>query len=828
MTYEVAVRTLCEFTAKRGNLDMRFTPSPSAMEGMAGHRVIASRRGNTFQTELILIGDYGSLRVRGRADGYDPDQNRLEEFKTYRGELTRMPENHRALHWAQLRIYGWLLCKHKALASVKLALVYFDVASERETVFDEEQSAADLEQHFVGHCEHFVAWAESDTAHRLLRDAALRVLRFPFADFHGGQRELSRAVYKRVRAGSALLAQAPTGIGKTVGTLFPALKAMGTQGAVGPPVPGPSAPAESGSPAPNAMASPAAAARDPDAARDAGPARGPDAVRGGALDKVFYLVAKTSGRQLALDALKRFQPADSTLPLRVVELVARGKACENPGLPCDGAVCPLARGFYDRLPAARAEAIDISFLDQEAVRQVARRHEICPYYLSQELARWSDVVVGDYNYYFDRSAMLFGWTVTHEWRVCLLVDEAHNLVERARTMYTASLDFDAFNAVRKRAPDSLTGSLESLRRIWSDMNAAQDEPHRIYDEPPEALITALDKLISVLVDHLSTHAGQDEALQELFFEALSFSRLAADYDSSTLFEVTLSDTQRSAGRQPGLGPRVTPKVERQSVLCLRNLVPGRFLAPRFTGAQSAVLFSATLVPHEFFRDILGLPQSCGYLDVQSPFQADQLAVRLVRSISTRFKDRARSLAPIADLLARQYAAQPGNYLVFLSSFEYLENVATLVAQRYPTIPTWQQHSGMTEPQRDAFLSRFVPEGAGVGFAVLGGAFAEGVDLPGSRLIGAFVATLGLPQVNAVNEEMQRRMQTRFGSGYEYTYLYPGIQKVVQAAGRVIRTTTDRGVLYLIDDRFTHSRVRKLLPQWWNVDPVVSPRPSSAV
>ena len=296
-------------------------------------------------------------------------------------------------------------------------------------------------------------------------------------------------------------------------------------------------------------------------------------------------------------------------------------------------------------------------------------------------------------------------------------------------------------------------------------------------------------------------------MQELFFEVLSFARLAAEYDSSTLFELTKSDRQ-------------------QSVLCLRNLVPGRFLAPRFAGAQSAVLFSATLAPHEFFRDILGLPQTCGYLDVESPFEADQLAVRLVRSISTRFKDRARSLVPIAELLAKQYAAQPGNYLVFLSSFEYLDSVAGLVADRYPDIPVWRQHSGMSEPERDAFLSRFVPEGAGVGFAVLGGAFAEGVDLPGSRLIGAFVATLGLPQVNAVNEEMQRRMETRFGSGYEYTYLYPGIQKVVQAAGRVIRTTTDRGVLYLIDDRFTHSKVRKLLPQWWNVDPRLSPRPSS--
>jgi DNA excision repair protein ERCC-2 len=780
LTYDVAVRTLCEFTAKRGNLDMRFTPSPSAIEGMAGHRTIAARRGTSFQTEVTLAGDHGLLRVRGRADGYDPDANRLEEFKTYRGDLNRMPENHRALHWAQLRIYGWLLCKQKSLNQVKLALVYFDVGSERETVLEEEQSAAELEQHFAAHCEAFVSWAESETAHRQLRDEALRNLTFPFADFHGGQRELSRAVYKRVRSGGALLAQAPTGIGKTVGTLFPALKAMGA-----------------------ATASIAGIAATPDAAPSAAPPQAPGqrSANAAALDKVFYLVAKTSQRKLALDALQRFQP----LPLRVVELVARGKSCENPGMPCDGAVCPLARGFYDRLPAARAEAMTVAFLDQEAVRQVALRHQVCPYYLGQELARWSDVVVGDYNYYFDRSAMLFGWTITHEWHVCLLVDEAHNLVERARTMYTSELDFNALTEVQHVLP----GAFEPLRRIWSDINAAQEDPHQIYDEPPEDLITALNKLVSILVDYLSTHAGQNEALQEFFFAALSFARLAADYDSSTLYEVT----------KPG---------PNQSILCLRNLVPARFLSPRFTGARSAVLFSATLAPHAFFRDILGLPQTCGYLDVQSPFQPEQLAVKLVRSISTRFKDRSRSLAPIADLLARQYATQPGNYLVFLSSFEYLERVAALVAERYPHIPTWQQRSGMSEPEREAFLSRFVPEGAGVGFAVLGGAFAEGVDLPGSRLIGAFVATLGLPQVNAVNEEMQRRMETRFGSGYEYTYLYPGIQKVVQAAGRVIRTTTDRGVLYLIDDRFTHSKVRKLLPQWWNVDPAISPRPSSVV
>jgi DNA excision repair protein ERCC-2 len=628
-----------------------------------------------------------------------------------------------------------------------------------------------------------MSWAESESAHRQLRDGALQELRFPYPDFHAGQRDLARAVYRRVRTGGALLAQAPTGIGKTAGTLFPALKAMAA----------------------------------------------------GQVDKVFYLVAKTSGRQMALDALRRMQPGDSQPPVRVVELVARGKLCEYPGLPCDGAVCPLARGFYDRLPAARTEAIGISFLDQDAVRQVARRHQVCPYYLSQELARWSDVAVGDYNYYFDRSAMLFGWTVTHQWRVCLLVDEAHNLVERARAMYTASLDHEGLESVRRQAPEVLRGAFERVARVWGEVAAAQAEAHRIYDEVPGELLVALDMAVAAMVDHLG-QAGPDEALQEFFFEALAFCRLAAEFDTSTLFEITRGEGARSAGGAQGqrAGPAeggrrpVRSDDGHRSVLCLRNVIPGRFLAPRFAAARTSVLFSATLTPAAFFRDILGLPRTSEYLDVQSPFQAEQLTVRLVRSISTRFRDRGRSLAPIAQLMARQYAATPGNYLAFLSSFEYLDRVAGLLGERYPQIPVWRQYPGMKEPDREAFLARFLPDGQGIGFAVLGGAFAEGVDLPGSRLIGAFVATLGLPQVNAVNEEMQRRMDTLFGAGYEYTYLYPGIQKVVQAAGRVIRTATDRGVLYLIDDRYAQSKVRKLLPHWWSIDGTrLSPVPAAA-
>jgi DNA excision repair protein ERCC-2 len=211
-----------------------------------------------------------------------------------------------------------------------------------------------------------------------------------------------------------------------------------------------------------------------------------------------------------------------------------------------------------------------------------------------------------------------------------------------------------------------------------------------------------------------------------------------------------------------------------------------------------------------------MPPGTAWVDVESPFIAEQLDVRVAGRISTRYQHRDRSLAPIADLIGGQYVRQPGNYLAFFSSFDYMDKAARAFTERYPDVPVWLQERRMDETAREAFIARFTEDGRGIGFAVLGGAFGEGVDLPGARLIGAFIATLGLPQLNPVNEQIRQRMDAIFGAGYDYTYLYPGMQKVVQAAGRVIRTETDRGTVYLIDDRFARPEVRALLPQWWHV------------
>ncbi|UVE16407.1 ATP-dependent DNA helicase [Pseudomonas sp. LS44] len=752
MTYAVAVRALCEFTAKEGDLDLRFTPAPTAQEGMAGHATVVSRRGAGYIAELPLRGEYPGLTVSGRADGYDPALNLLEEIKTHRGDVTRIPQNHRLLHWAQAKVYGWLLCAERELAEIDLAVVYFNVISQKETVLRERFSAEELRGFFELQCSRFIAWAEQESAHRGERDHSLERLRFPYPSFRKGQRQLAEAVYRAARDGTTLMTQATTGIGKTLATLFPQLKAFAAQG----------------------------------------------------LDRLFFLTAKTPGRGLALDALGALRSQEPDMPLRVLEHVARDKACEHPDKACHGDSCPLAKGFYDRLPAARKAALERRWLTQSAVREVALAHQVCPYYLSQELCRWADVVVGDYNYYFDMSALLYGLTQLNGWRVTLLVDEAHNLIERARGMYTAELDQSQFNILRKVAPPVLKGVLERVGRHWNQLHANQQEPYVIYPALPDLFIAALQKAVTAITDHLSDQpSGNEAGLLRFYFDAMLFCRLAEAYGSHSLFDISLdADGRRTL-----------------STLCLRNIVPAPFLAPRFQAAHSTTLFSATLSPANYYADLLGLPAATQWLEVESPFRAEQLEVRTISNLSTRYQHRAASLTPIANLMACQFAAQPGNYLAFFSSYAYLQQVLECFSAAHPHIPVWAQSRSMNEIDRSLFLARFTETSQGIGFAVLGGAFGEGIDLPGQRLIGAFIATLGLPQINPINEEVKARMQAMFGNGFDYAYLFPGLQKVVQAAGRVIRTTEDSGVVYLLDSRFNQPEVQRLLPSWWITSPL---------
>jgi len=759
-TYTVSVREFCEFTAKRGDLDRRFTPSATALEGLMGQSAVAQRRGQDYETEIALQTRCGPLRLRGRADGYDPRRRCLEEIKTIRGHPDEIPENRRQLHWAQLQTYGAMFCRARDLSEIALALVYFDVASQSEVELRQVFGAEELEEVLALRCESFLAWARQEATHRDARDAALKALAFPEETFRAGQRDLAEAVYRTAAHGRCLLAQAPTGIGKTIGTLFPLLRAL--------------------------------------------PAHG--------IDKVAYLTCKGTGRLTALEALGGLRSGTAGRALRVLTMVPKDEGCEHPDKACHGDACPLANGFYDRLPAAREEAVALGWLDATAQRQVALRHGICPYYLGQELVRWADVLVGDVHHLFDSNGLLWGLMQALDWKLAVLVDEAHNLVERTRRMYSAELRISQIRCAAQAAPGAVRGALDALVQSTEELVVDCAAPYEVLDSAPDSFVQSLQVAAGALSEHFNRHPLNVGALLNFHFELQRFVKLVEALSDHSLFDVQTFLGTCSRLKADG----VAEQVESDAALCVRNVAPACFLRQRFKALHSVTLFSATLSPPQYAIQLLGLPENTAWIDVPPAFPPEHLTVRVADGISTRFAHRDRSLQRLVGVVTRQFDEHPGNYLAFFSSFDYMEKAAALLATLRPDIPQWRQQRRMQTSARAEFLARFQPQGQGIGFAVLGGVFAEGVDLPGSLLIGAFIATLGLPPVSVTQDQMQARLDKLFGAGHGYADLVPAMQRVVQAAGRVLRTPQDRGWLWLLDDRYQRTEVIDLLPHCWQL------------
>ncbi len=769
---EVSVGALCDFAARQGDLDHRFTPGPSALEGAQWHRRRAAAQSEGVVAEVAVAAECAGLRVRGRIDSVVAAEGRLEEVKTTRGEWRRLSLGQQERHRAQLRCYGALWGRQEGREVVHLRRVYLDIRDGSESYCDETVATDVLWAELEERCERYRHWAEAEAAHRRRRNEALEALAWPLPAYRDGQRELAVAVYRAIRHRRSLLLQAPTGLGKTLGTLFPSLKAM---------------PRED-------------------------------------VDRIFYLTVRGTARQLALDGLRELlAPLPGRSRTRVLVMMARDTLCEYPDRACQGDSCPLARGFYDRLAAARAAALSVAenssadleadethatpapsgdaaagapapttLLDETAVREIARRHEICPYYLAQDLARWADVVVADVNYYFDVHALLHAYAVQEQWRVAVLVDEAHNLIERARQMYSAELREASWREAARGAAPPLQRALRRSRSIWREW---RERESGWIAELPEAFLTKLQRLTTDLLDHFSDHAATP-AQQDLLFEVLAFVNLAEKLADHSALEWQ-ADTRR---------------------LALHNLVPADWLAPRWRQAASATLFSATLTPFNFQRDLLGLPADVFELDLPSPFSAQQLQVKLVTDLPTALAQREHSAEAIASRVSRRFNHHPGNYLVFVSSFAYLRLLHQALLALDPALPVIVQAPGMSPAERQRFLDGFEPGGMRVGLAVLGGVFGEGVDLPGSRLIGAFVVTLGLAPQDARLRLLHQRLADRFGQqrAYAYATLYPGLQRVIQAAGRVVRTPADYGVIELIDPRWQRKELRRLLPSWWPI------------
>ena len=699
--WRASVRQVVEFSLHERDLSPAAFAAKRMREGAAAHKArqsVGAREETAYQAEKSLSADYAAreitLRVTGRADGLllAADGARIvEEIKLGTAENPLVPA-----HRAQAAMYGHMLCQKEGLTGVRLRILYVDENGAPVRLYEEEADSARLKGEFEALCAAYCAWAERLLARRRARDASLFGLAFPYGAYRAGQRTFAANVYVAIRERKRLFAQAPTGIGKTMAALYPAALALGE----------------------------------------------------GKCARVLMLTARTTGRKSAMDALAILRAHGARL--LAVEIAAKDKVCPMEKRDCRPEVCPYAKGFYDRLPDALAEALTGGDWGRGQLDALAQKHTLCPFELALSLAQEADVVVCDYNYVFDPFVAI---DALMQGGAALLIDEAHQLAPRVQDNASAAVSVPQLRALRRGAGQAL------------------GRKHPLYG----ALTAAMRAL-----------------------EAAEAFTLAACW-------------RYAAGRLDARYAVLTEGTEKTARIELFLLCAAQDILEKTKRARGAVFFSATLAPFEAAKRMLGSLEGDACLALPSPFDKHQLDARIL-PIDLRYAAREANAPRVAEAIRAQLAAHPGNAMVFFPSYAYLSRVdALLAAEGVPGAAILREARGLTEEEKNALLGAFDKrDGRIVLLAVLGGAFAEGVDLAGERLQNVIVVSTGLPQMDARVRAMRRYHDENGADGAFLCMTLPGMVRVIQSAGRLIRTQSDHGALLLIDSRYQRGAERALL------------------
>lgn len=596
-----------------------------------------------------------------------------------------------------------------------------------------------------------------------IRPSAKEVI-FPYEEIRDGQDELIRRGFSVIKQGKRMFAQAPTGIGKTISTLYPAVRSFGR----------------------------------------------------GMCDKIFYLTAKTSTAREAYHAAARLYEAGAHL--RTVMLAAKEQMCcagtNCVGKRCNPAECTFLRGYYDRLDGALAELLERqNGYYADVITEVAVKHGICPYELSLDLSELCDIIICDYNYLFDPIVYLrryfeqpgeFGQYV-------FLIDEAHNLADRARDMYSVIFSNSAVATFAEQIGDEeellaaiapMSGEFAALRLLCRDTLHADGEGKEIGYYISRNRVERFCEAMALLGEKLSVWLrvnrdhGSYDTVKDFYAAVRKYTCILDYYDDKFMTYVEVCDQEVS--------------------IRLDCMDPSDIVDGCLGKGRASVLFSATLTPLSYFCDILGGEKSSVCLELPSPYESENLCLAAVDTVSTRFEDRDANCKKIATLIAAAISPKAGNYIAYFPSYGYLQKVHEVFTQKYPKVRTVVQSRGMSRAERESFIDTFREDEGKmrVGFCVLGGSFSEGIDLPGSRLIGTIVVGVGLPGFSSERNIIKEYFENRYENGFEYAYTFPGMNNVLQAAGRVIRRDTDRGIVVLIDDRYGTPTYQKLFPSYW--------------
>ncbi|KAA9028547.1 ATP-dependent DNA helicase [Niallia endozanthoxylica] len=743
----LSVRTLVEYVYQSGSIDSRFLSQSALVEGTRIHQKIQKTYQDQDQKEVYLRAEipFQDLMfvIDGRCDGllFHEDEVVIDEIKSFSQPLYQLTEEGYPVHWAQAKMYAYMYTKDNQLAEITVQLTYVHVESETKQYFKKKFTFSELESFAAEMVEGYASYATLKQKQRRIRNESIKDLPFPFETYRSGQRKLAGAVYKTIMEEKNLFAMAPTGIGKTISTLFPAVKAVGE----------------------------------------------------GLLNRMFYLTAKTITRTAAEEAFTKMRARG--LCLNTITITAKDKVCFKEETVCQKDYCEYANGYYDRINEAILDILTHEDgITREVLEKYARKHMVCPFEFSIDLAYEADAVICDYNYIFDPRVSLKRLIEEQKKSTALLVDEAHNLVDRGREMFSATLNKRTFLQLKKDYKG--TGIYESVSNInawFIRLRKETAEPNVVLEELDSSLPLLLLEFLKAAEDRLKKDSSPN--LLEAYFGVKNFLKIVELLDESYLI--------------------YCEKEKNDVHLKLFCINPANSLQKMGKGFRTLVFFSATLSPLPYYQDILGGKEGDYHLSLPSPFSSEQMDV-FIKPLSTRYRDRESTKDEMVSNLQALLKSRPGNYLIFFPSYQYLLAVYEQFKEKDAETQTLIQTTGMTEEEREAFLDAFQPNQNEtlLGFAVLGGIFSEGIDLIGNRLNGVVVIGVGLPQLCFERDLIKDYFNKQEKNGYNYAYVYPGMNKVLQAGGRLIRSEEDRGTIVLIDDRFLQKDYYQLLPPEW--------------
>lgn len=751
--FRISVSELAEFCYRRGDLNLGLQRSPSAQEGQQGQRTLQKNKPPGYAKEVTVTAEWQypafTCLLNGRIDGVlAGDTPQLEEIKTTYCSRQELPDAQRVVHWAQLKLYGALYLHTDPAETLHLQLCYLKLDDDSTFTFEEMLSCDELQRFYQTCRQDYAQWLQWQYEHWQRRDAYLQAMRFPYPEFRQGQRTLSVQAYRDLRDGHRGLYQAATGLGKTLGILFPALKLLAEQ----------------------------------------------------RYRQIWYVTAKTSGQRSVLQALDQLGHCSDS-PVRVLILSARERVCFcNPG---PATICEGQSHFFDKWHAIRDTVQQKSHWHPDQLSAVARQHNLCPHQFSLQLVPWADLIIADYNYVFDPAVRLSDYLDQHARHITLLVDEAHNLPDRARDMFSISIEQQALTAAANATANRTVKRL--LKKVLSFFPAA-DATAQAFDVPPADIIPAMATLTEYWLDWFACQRWLvfPEPLFETLMTCTRFTQRLQRWQSEDRWLSWPDDGAR--------------KLE---IFCTDPAPQLDALTARF---HAVLYFSGSLQPLEFFARALSQRPFAHRLELPSPFPPTHL-LTLVVPVNTRYDARAHTIPTVADMIDAVWQARPGRYLVSFPSYPYLQSVHEYLQARNPNLPLLVQGTSSIDAT-EAFIQQLLAAPT-LALVIAGGRYAEGLDLPDNLLQGVIVVGTCMPPPSLQRTLIQTHFQNHGCNGFDFAFRFPGLNRVIQSAGRVIRRETDRGVLILLDDRFNHQALRRHFPTHWQPQRIDRPHDLTA-